>query len=373
MAFSTNYIRWARRFSARYPALSFTAIQINYWIWANLLFVLLVYCCVRTATTVLQAHLQVDLLQIIMINVFLGIIYGACQGFAAFQIEKWLIAKRTLGRYLAFRLMAAILLSLLFLALFALIARHTGVGDPALNDSFLIRSVTDRYFLTAYIIYYIIMNILLIFINLVNSKYGPGVLLPLLFGRYTTPVEETRIFLFMDLRSSTMIAERLGHLRYSGFIRDAFLDINHMLSAHYAEVYQYVGDEIVVTWLADLLKAEELAVDFFFACGKRFDQREPYYMDTYGFVPGFKAALHVGKVTAVEVGHVKREIAYHGDTLNITARIQALCNNYGETLLASNSFAGMLVERKDLQIVQLGTVTLKGRTNETKIASITQN
>ncbi len=69
-----------------------------------------------------------------------------------------------------------------------------------------------------------------------------------MFGKYRSPREEERIFLFMDLKSSTALAESLGHLQYSGFIRDSLMDVNRVLQPFNAEVYQYVGDEIVLSW-----------------------------------------------------------------------------------------------------------------------------
>ena len=99
------------------------------------------------------------------------------------------------------------------------------------------------------------MTLVISFINQVNKKYGPGVLVPLLLGKYRNPQEEERIFMFMDLKSSTTVAEELGHLKYSSFIRDCFMDINQVLLPFNAQVYQYVGDEIVVTWtVSDGLK-----------------------------------------------------------------------------------------------------------------------
>jgi adenylate cyclase len=83
------------------------------------------------------------------------------------------------------------------------------------------------------------MTMVLYFIIQVNKKYGPGILLPLLLGKYRTPIEEERIFMFMDLRASTTLAEKLGHLKYSAFIRDSFMDINHVVSSFNAEIYQY--------------------------------------------------------------------------------------------------------------------------------------
>ena len=48
----------------------------------------------------------------------------------------------------------------------------------------------------------------------VNDKYGPGVLKHVLIGKYFKPYREERIFMFIDLRNSTFIAERLGERAY---------------------------------------------------------------------------------------------------------------------------------------------------------------
>ncbi len=53
--------------------------------------------------------------------------------------------------------------------------------------------------------------------------------------------------MFVDLKNSTSIAEELGHIRYSQFIQDCFFDL-HVVEAYGAEVYQYVGDEVVLSW-----------------------------------------------------------------------------------------------------------------------------
>src|SRR4030095_9113636 len=143
--------------------------------------------------------------------------------------------------------------------------------------------------------------------------------------------------MFMDLKSSTSMAEKLGHLKYSSFIRDCFMDINQVLSPFNAQVYQYVGDEIVLTWkVRDGLK-DFSCIRFFFACEKQFVDKFEYYTKHYGVLPHFKAGLHLGEVTAVEIGEIKRDIAYHGDTLNTAARIRSVCNDFDKKLLASES------------------------------------
>lgn len=216
------------------------------------------------------------------------------------------------------------------------------------------------------------MILVITFIIQVNKKYGPGVLLPLLLGKYREPKEEERIFMFMDLKSSTSIAEELGHIKYSGFIRDSFMDINQMLNLYNAEVYQYVGDEIVISWKVNEKMENMTCVQFFFACEQQFLSRSSYYLKNYGLVPCFKAGLHMGKVTAVEIGEIKRDIAYHGDTLNTAARIQSMCNQYEKKILASAYFTSATKWNELFKTEELGMIMLKGKKAPIGILSVEQ-
>jgi len=216
------------------------------------------------------------------------------------------------------------------------------------------------------------MILVITFVLQVNKKYGPGVLVPLLLGKYREPKEEERIFMFMDLKSSTTIAEELGHIRYSSFIRDSFTDINQMLNLYNAEVYQYVGDEIVISWKVNEKMENMSCVQFFFACEEQFLNRSEYYIKKYDLVPCFKAGLHLGKVTAVEIGEIKRDIAYHGDTLNTAARIQGMCNQYDKKILISASFTEVTKWNDLFKIEELGMIMLKGKKLPVGILSVEQ-
>ena len=176
--------------------------------------------------------------------------------------------------------------------------------------------------------------------------------------------------MFMDLQSSTSIAEELGHLRYSGFIRDSFMDINQVINKYNAEIYQYVGDEIVVSWrIAEGLTNLD-CIRFYFACGEQFAKRSAYYEEQYGRLPFFKAGLHGGKITAVEIGEIKRDIAYHGDTINTAARIQSLCNTYGKSLLVSKLFMEYEGFAEQFSYELLGSVALKGKQEAVELVSV---
>jgi len=214
------------------------------------------------------------------------------------------------------------------------------------------------------------MTFVISFINQMNSQFGPGILLPLLLGKYRKPREEQRIFMFMDMKSSTTHAERLGHLTYSALVRDCFLDINRVLSRHHAEIYQYVGDEIVLSWSLVEGLHKHTCIEFYFACQQQLNERRPYYTTTYGFLPEFKAGLHLGVVTAVEVGEVRRNIAYHGDTLNTASRIQSMCGQYDKTFLISRDVQAVTALEEKYEVRSLGHISLKGRDQPVEIFSV---
>ena len=175
----------------------------------------------------------------------------------------------------------------------------------------------------------------------------------------------------MDLKSSTTIAEKLGHLKYSAFIRDCFRDINVVLYPFRAQVYQYVGDEIIVTWQEQEGLKKHFCMEFYFACRKQFQNRADYYLKYYGTLPEFKAGAHSGMVTAVEIGEHKRDIAFHGDTLNTAARIQSLCNQHGQSFIISQHLLDKVGPHPLMQTESLGLGLLKGKIEEVGLVGVT--
>lgn len=176
----------------------------------------------------------------------------------------------------------------------------------------------------------------------VSRKMGPGVLVNWMTGKYHEPREEERIFMFLDLKDSTTLAEKLGNIPFSSLVRDFFADLSGPLLATRGEVSHYIGDEAVIGWRPDRGLKDDACVRCFFLMEEAIAKRADHYRARYGLVPEFKAGLHIGLVVATEVGEIKSEIVYHGDVLNTTARIIGLCNELGEKLLVSGSLARRL-------------------------------
>jgi adenylate cyclase len=365
-----EYTTIANRLTARFPMGSYVGIQVNFWIVANLLLVSIMYFLLQIVGQVFSLSLPVSIGPIILIGAILGLFYGLSLGVTGYYLDKKLLRKLPLGKIIVFKVLISLLLlglivwGLRSFVLDALVSYSLWDIDISLSDA----SWDSLFYLL--LIYYFFMSIGISFINQVNKKYGPGVLLPLLLGRYQNPREDERIFMFMDLKSSTATAERLGHLKYSAFIRDCFSDINDVLFPFRAQVYQYVGDEIVVMWPSEEGLTDHLCIRFYFACKHKFEERSAYYLEYYGFLPVFKAGAHMGKVTAVEIGEIKKDIAYHGDTLNTGARIQSVCNEYGKDFLVSQHIMDRLDVCSAMKTEALGNILLRGKTEQVEIVSV---
>jgi len=200
----------------------------------------------------------------------------------------------------------------------------------------------------------------------VALKIGKKNFWKMLTGRYHSPKEEEKLFMFLDLQSSTTIAEQLGHKEYSKFIQECFKDIS-IIGDYGGEVYQYVGDEAVFTWDAKDKQNNRNSIEAFYAFQDRIKERESFYSEKYGTVPLFKAGLHGGEVMVAEVGLLKKEIAFHGDTINTAARIQELCNEKGKIFLTSEYFRSDEAASDKYEWEDMGDILLKGRQTSTKL------
>jgi len=200
------------------------------------------------------------------------------------------------------------------------------------------------------------------FILQVSDKFGPGVLWKMITGRYYHPREEERIFMFLDLKASTAIAEKLGHRRFFELLRELYQDITWPITRSRGEIYQYVGDEVVITWPPRLGLHKSDCIRCFFWIEDVLNARRSDYLRRFGVAPAFKAGAHVGHATVGEIGIVKKDIVFSGDVLNTTARIQAECNRYRINLLASAELLERLTDRAMFHAQPIGEIHLRGKT-----------
>ncbi len=210
------------------------------------------------------------------------------------------------------------------------------------------------------------------FVSQVDRLLGRGVLLHLVLGRYHRPREETRVFLLVDLRGSTQIAERLGNLRFHAYLRRFIGDVTAAVARYRGEVYRYVGDEVIVTWTAADGLHDARCVRAVFAVADALAAASDEYEAEFGVAPGFWAGLHVGPVVAGEVGTFKHEITYLGDTLNVAARIEGACKELGKQVLASADVVSAIRLPGDVAAENLGGVELRGVAEPIEVFALTR-
>ena len=212
-----------------------------------------------------------------------------------------------------------------------------------------------------------IVSTILIAMLQIKRLHRPGDLLKYVSGKYHLPEEVNKIFLFIDLKSSTATAEKLGNTKYSSFLIDYFHDMTGAILMSKAEIYQYIGDEIILSWNFNNGIKHARCINCFFDIMTSIEMQREKYLKKYGIHPEFKAALHGGNVSVTWIGTIKKEIVYHGDVLNTSARIQDECNKYGQKFLISEYMLQNIELPEYLRSEFVGELQLKGKEKKVKI------
>ena len=201
------------------------------------------------------------------------------------------------------------------------------------------------------------------------KKVGKSNFTSWIFGMMNKPTEEERIFMFMDMKSSTTIAEQLSHKEFSHLVQDVFNDMA-IVDNYQGEIYQYMGDGAIISWpLKKGLKNNNF-LKAFYGFTSIITKREDYYHCRYHLIPRFKAGIHVGKVMKLQVGRIRKDISYNGDTINTAARIESMCNEYNKSLLISGDLHSMITGRDHYHFREVGNIRLKGKRRKVDVFQV---
>jgi adenylate cyclase len=144
------------------------------------------------------------------------------------------------------------------------------------------------------------------------------------------------------------------------------------IEEHGGEVYQYVGDEMVITWTVVAGRVGARAASCFFAVERALAQSASMFDREFGAVPRLRAALHAGPVITGEVGGSRRAIVYHGDVMNTTSRIEEATRDLDRQFLASSDALERLPSFDDLLLEDLGLQRLRGRAAPVRVYAISR-
>jgi len=299
---------------------------------------------------------------------FTGLVIGTLE----IRYFNKLFRQKSFSKKILYKSIIYLAIIVTFLLIISAVANATDLRTAIFNkqvwDNFW-TFVFDYAFLSV-IFYMTAIIIVSQFYSEISENIGQGVLANFFTGKYHTPTEEERIYMFLDMKSSTAIAESLGHVRYFEMLKEYYADLSAPIIQYSGEIYQYVGDEMVVTWtLSNGLRANN-CVQCFYSMKAALQKQTGRYTQQFGLLPAFKAGFHYGKVTTGEIGVIKKDIIFTGDVLNTTARIQGLCNLYEVDILISGDLTRKLDLPAQFQVRSLGENGLKGRAEKIELFTI---
>lgn len=307
-----------------------------------------------------------------VISLVLSTCAGLCIGVVEIKFFDKFFLKKSFGRALIIKVLIYVSIMVFFLMGISLV-RYIDIYESNILDIKVWESLW--HFVSSFIFWSTELYIAAIiggsiFFSQVSQNTGMLVLHNFLVGKYTQPVEEERIFMFLDMKSSTTIAEDMGHLKYFEMLRRYYYDMTDSIINHRGEIKEYVGDMIVISWsLRNGLKYNN-CIECFYSMKEAILAQQDQYMSKYNMVPSFRAGIHYGKVTAGEIGIIKKDIIFTGDVLNVTARIESFCKSRNTDLVISKKLKDRLTLGDNYIQKNLGVTEIKGRNEDVELVSI---
>jgi class 3 adenylate cyclase len=179
------------------------------------------------------------------------------------------------------------------------------------------------------------------------------------------PVEREATVLYADIVGFTTMTERVGAARTVEIVNAYFDEVTRILSEHNGVVTQFHGDAVLATFNVPVEDEEHASNAFdaaiaILACVAALDFAGERIRVRIGINTGSLVAGNVG-------GGGRQSYTVYGDTVNLAARLEALCKDYDTPLLLSATTATAL-PRERLELV--GHIAVRGLTEPVLVYSM---
>ncbi len=211
------------------------------------------------------------------------------------------------------------------------------------------------------IFYTLSFSFIIIFTRMLDKKMGQGILANYIKGKYFEPIHEARIVLFINIADSNQLLNKLGPLTFHKFLNQYFSDLTQPAISYGGIIHEYIEDLIVISWTMNKGLTNANCIKTFFDIKSTIERKKDQYLKQYGFTPRIRAGLHTGSLVTSEIGEIKTQIVFHGNTMNTTSRILDKCYEFKLGLLASDQLIRMLGMTKNYELHSVGNIQLKGK------------
>lgn len=208
------------------------------------------------------------------------------------------------------------------------------------------------------------LSVTMSFSNAIRQFAGPGVVSAIISGKYHRAFETDSVFVFVDLVSSTTLAERLGSERFFQMINDFHSTVEACVTYYGGQIYKYMGDGMIAVWHA---REAAQTFDCLLEISREISARRAMFESRYGQAAEFTAGVHAGRVITGEIGESRKEIGYWGDVINTAARIQSACREFEMNILLSADFVRLLSPQHQDLVRPAGTARLRGKEKEVEL------
>ncbi len=99
-------------------------------------------------------------------------------------------------------------------------------------------------------------------------------------------------------------------------------------------------------------------------------RRAGYYATRHGHMPLRRYALHGGEVASGEVGNLKREVVYLGDTIHTVAHMEDLGSQLDEPILISGDLLSRMTLPRKVSAVPVSAIRPKGKDRDVEVFAI---
>lgn len=341
------------------------------WLLYGLVYTLLEYGLLGNSKTYPATGNPYNFKQSLIINSIATLIMGILHGILEISTFKRLFRQYTVWLQLIIKTLIYLSIIILFILGLNTIMNSSLLGKSIFSTEIWranIQFITSFSFISI-IIFVFSVVISSLFVSEIVDYSGQNVLVNFFTGKYHKPRNEKRIFMFLDMKSSTTIAEKIGHEKFHALLKRYYEDMTISIENNGGNIYQYAGDSALITWMYDATACNQ-SIQMFYDFKNLLQKNSDYYINHFGILPECKAGLQGGNVSVGIIGVMKKEIVFSGDVLNTAARVQSLCNDYNSDLLMTESFRNTITDTK-CTFSDLGYLELKGKGERVKVFSCT--
>ena len=163
----------------------------------------------------------------LLLSSIIGLIAGISGGWVLVFVNNRLFRKKSYNYALKVTFLAYTIVFLFIMFINAFLSSRIKLGPEAGFTELYVGASPYMFgrMTTVFYIFWGIVTMVTLFFLQVYDKFGTGMFLKFLTGKYHQPREEERIFMFLDMKSSTTIAEKIGNKKYFNLLNDLFTDI----------------------------------------------------------------------------------------------------------------------------------------------------